>query len=165
MMPAAEVTIREATALDAAVVAAVIRAAFAGYDGRLDPPSSAHRETEESIRIKLATGGAILAVEAGAVVGCLLYEAGPERLYFSRLAVLPDWRGLGIGRRLIEAVEAKARELRCPRVRLGVRLALPAMVASNRRRGYEPVEYHSHPGRNEPTYVLMEKPALGGEES
>jgi len=63
----------------------------------------------------------------------------------------------GIGRSLINYVEEFARRCHVPRVQLGVRLALPQLLAYYEGKGYHPVEYRSHEGYAVPTYVLMEK--------
>lgn len=42
------------------------------------------------------------------------------------LVVVPEWRGLGIGKLLLEAVQRKARELDCCRITLEVREDNPA---------------------------------------
>jgi len=42
----------------------------------------------------------------------------PGSLYISGIAVLPDWRGHGIGNRLMAAAEARARAERLPRLSL-----------------------------------------------
>jgi GNAT superfamily N-acetyltransferase len=149
--------LRAATATDAETIAGLIRGAFAEYQGRLDPPSGAHRETTETVRAALLAGGGLLALVDGKPVGCVLYEARPSHLYFGRLSVLPAFRKRGLGHALIAAVERRARELGFSRLLLGVRLALTEQRASYERLGYRPLEAKTHPGYAEPTYLLMEK--------
>ena len=78
-------------------------------------------------------------------------------MYFGRLAVLPAYRNRGISALLIAYVEQRARELGLPRVRLGVRVALPHLRARYERLGYRVIEQRSHAGYAEPTYLVMEK--------
>jgi ribosomal protein S18 acetylase RimI-like enzyme len=52
------------------------------------------------------------------------------------LAVLPDWRGRGIGRRLLRAAEGVARERGCCKVTLEVRGDNAAALALYARLGY-----------------------------
>ncbi len=52
-------TIREASLEDAPTLRAGA-GAFGEYEGVLDPPSGAHRETLETIRTKLASGATAL---------------------------------------------------------------------------------------------------------
>jgi ribosomal protein S18 acetylase RimI-like enzyme len=150
-------TLREATGADAPAIVAVVHAAFAEYRDKLDPPSSAHNETVETIRAKLAAGRALLAAAAGAPVGCVFYEPEEDHVYLYRLAVVPAYRRRGLGQALIARVEGRARELRLPRIRLGVRSALARQQAYYQRLGYRPVEARAHPGYAEPTYLILEK--------
>lgn len=149
--------LREATEADAEAVASILRAAFEEFRGRLDPPSSAHAETAETVREKMKTAGVILALAGEEAAGCIFCQPGEGRLYFSRLAVLPTHRRQGLGRALIEQIEERARAMRLPRVRLGVRIALDRQRTYYERMGYRVVESATHPGYTEPTYVFMEK--------
>lgn len=90
-------------------------------------------------------------------IGCVFIERKPDSLYFSRLAVLPAYRGRGIGRQLVAYVEAYAREQNMPRVTLGVRLAIPANIAYYTKLGYHIASYACHPGYTEFTSANMEK--------
>ena len=102
--------LRIATPSDAASIAATIAASFAQYRGKLVPESGAFRETADGIAAELTKGaGAIVAERNGEMLGCVLVEEMEGDLYFGRLSVLPSTRGLGLARRLIDAVEAEAR--------------------------------------------------------
>jgi len=152
-----DMTLRAATEADIPAIVAIIHAAFEEYDGAIDPPSGAHKESAEKIRAKLATDHAVLALLGGRAVACVLYRDEGTYMYFGRLAVLPRYRGRGIAAALIEQVEARARESGLPRVRLGVRVALPRQRARYERLGYRVIEQRRHEGYAEPTYVIMEK--------
>jgi ribosomal protein S18 acetylase RimI-like enzyme len=143
---------------DAEAVAAVIRAAFEEYRGRLDPPSGALAETAETVREKMRTAQAVLAFDGPAPVGCALLRPEEGRLYVFRLAVLPGHRGRGLGRALLAHAEERARALSLPRVRLGVRAALERQIAFYEALGYRRVGAESHPGYTRPTYLLLERP-------
>ena len=138
-------------------LAAVIRAAFEEYRGRLIPPSGAHDETVSSISAKLATSRAVLALVNSQAAGAVLYEPESDYVYLGRLAVLPRYRRLGIGRELVNWVETRAYTLGYTRVHLGVRIALTRNRAYFESLGYRVVSYGIHPGFVEPTYVNMEK--------
>jgi predicted N-acetyltransferase YhbS len=150
-------TLREATVNNAPAVLALIHAAFKEYDGTIDPPSGAQRETVDKICQKIATEHAVVAQVDDQVVACVFYRNEGDYMYFGRLAVLPAYRSRGIAGALIESVEARARELRLPRVRLGVRVALPNLRARYERLGYRMIEQRMHEGYAEPTYLIMEK--------
>jgi GNAT superfamily N-acetyltransferase len=153
--------LREGAIADVPALANLVRNAFEEYRGRLDPPTGAHQETEEHLAGKMARGGAVLATLAGADIGCVIYEREPDHLYASRLAVLPSSRRQGVGRALMDYVEDKACSLGLNRVRLGVRLALPRLHAYYERSGYQAVEYRTHAGYSQPTYVMLEKVLAG----
>jgi ribosomal protein S18 acetylase RimI-like enzyme len=160
----AALSLREATEQDAATLLRVMQAAFAEYLGQLDPPSGVHRETVESIRQKLQTGRAALALIEDEAVGCVFYRREQSHVYLSRLSVLPRFRNRGVGAFLIRYVESYAAACRLPCVQLGVRLRLPHLLSYYERLGYRVVEYKAHEGYAEPTYVLMEK-RIGREET
>ncbi len=157
--------LQEASEADTETIAAVIRAAFEEYRGRLDPPSGALAETAETVREKLRAAQAVLAFAGGVPVGCVFFRPEEGRLYLFRLAVLPGHRGRGLGRALLAHVEDRARALGLPRVRLGVRAALARQIAFYEGLGYRRVGDGTHPGYAGPTYLLLERPTrmAGGE--
>lgn len=152
-----DIALREATVADAGMLLQVLQTAFAEYREQLDPPSGVHRETVETLREKMRTTQWLIALEGEQAVGCVMCEPREDYLYLGRLAVLPAFRRRGIGKTLIEYVEAHARAEGFSRVRLGVRLALPHLRARYERIGYQFVEAHTHAGYTEPTYVILEK--------
>lgn len=150
------VRIRAGAAADAAAMAAVIVRAFASYTVRLDPPPSALNETAGTIGARLADELALVAECDGRIVGCVLIAPGPE-VYIGRLAVDPAWRGRGIARALIAAVEAEGRLRRARALTLGVRIALPENQRLFAACGFREVAREAHPGYAEPTFIRMEK--------
>lgn len=151
------ILLRDAAEGDVETVTTMIRAGFAEYEGKLDPPSGAHAETPEKVRAKMAMGGAVMAFIDSVCVGVVLFYPEDGFLYLGRLAVLPDYRALGVGKVLIEAVESKAQALGLPGVQLSVRLALPRNRTYFENMGYQVVSYHTHPDYSEPTFMTLEK--------
>jgi ribosomal protein S18 acetylase RimI-like enzyme len=152
------VVVRAASASDATILAATIATAFAQYRGKLVPESSAFRETPDAILAQFDNGtGAFIAERAGAVVGCIMTEEMEGDLYFGRLAVLPAARGLGVAKKLIDAVEADARTRGLPGVRLGVRVALTGNQKLFNSLGYREISREAHPGFDYPTSINMRK--------
>jgi GNAT superfamily N-acetyltransferase len=150
-------TIREAAEDEAPTLLSLMQTAFQEYETVLDPPSGAHGETIETVRRKVAAGGAALALVDEQPVGCAFYEGRGDCLYFGRLSVLPQFRCRGIGGALLRHVEQRARESGAAGVSLGVRLQLPRLIARYERLGYRITKYMTHAGYPMPTYVLMEK--------
>lgn len=150
------VHLRQATYDDIPILLTVLHAAFEEYRGRLDPPSGVHSETVETVRQKLNTGAAVLARIGDDMAGCVFYREEPTHVYLERLSVLPKYRRLGVGRRLVEYVDQRAHMLKLP-VQIGVRLSLTDIRAFYERLGYSVVRYAAHTGYSEPTYVVMQK--------
>lgn len=149
--------IREAVPADAPLLARLLREAFEEYRGRLDPPSSAHDKTEDVVLRELRDGGALIAEEPPGPVGCVFFHVKPDHVYLDRLAVLPPFRGQGVARSLMEAVEARARALGPTPVRLNVRLALKDHQDWYGRQGYAFHGYGTHAGYASPTFVVLQK--------
>ena len=150
--------LRAATAADAAAIAATISAAFEQYRGKLVPESGAFRETTEGIAAELARkSGAIIAERNGQIVGCVMLQLMEDDLYFGRLSVVPEARGLGIARRLIDAVEDEARRRELKGVRLGVRIVLTENQALFGSLGYVEIGREAHEGFDHPTSINMRK--------
>ncbi|HVC61386.1 MAG TPA: GNAT family N-acetyltransferase [Acetobacteraceae bacterium] len=143
---------------DADAVAALIRVAFAAQPVATDPPMSALLVTAADVATHLERGGGGAVAEVGGVLtGSALWEEQDGGLQVSRVAVAPGWRRRGIGRALMAAAEAAAREKRLPRLRLATRLVL----ADNRRLfatcGFVETQRTAHPGYANATSVTMEK--------
>lgn len=130
---------------DAAIVHRITQGAFAEYRGVLDPPSSAHAETVADVARALASGGGALAWDGGEAVGSARYGRQPDHLYIGRIAVLPPYRGRGIGGALVTYLEDRAREFGYPEVRLETRVALDRNIALYERLGYAIREIVPHP--------------------
>jgi ribosomal protein S18 acetylase RimI-like enzyme len=147
-----------ATADDAPAIAATIAAAFAQYRGKLVPESGAFAETAVGIAAELAKGStAIVAERNGEMLGCVMTKVMEGDLYFGRLSVVPKARGLGLAKRLVEAVEADARARGLAGVRLGVRVMLTENQRLFRSLGYVETGREAHPGFDYPTSINMRK--------
>ena len=153
----ATLRIRPAAADDAAVLLDLLLRAFGEYEGRLDPPSGANRETVATIAGKLVAGGAFICRDDALPVGCVFYAPERAHLYVGRLSVPPEQRKRGIGDMLLRAAEDHARALALPIVRLRVRIALAALHAYYAARGYVSIGSSNHPGYSQPTFIEMEK--------
>lgn len=150
--------LRAASSADAGAIAATIAAAFAQYRGKLVPESGAFRETAEAIALDLAKGSGVIVAERNSeMLGCVVIEEMEGDLYFGRLAVLPAARGLGLARRLVEAVEAEAKRRGLPGVRLGVRVVLTDNQHLFHALGYREISREAHPGFEHPTSINMRK--------
>jgi|GEM_PF-625266 len=134
--------LRFATSDDVALLHQITQESFAEYQGRLDPPSAADRETPEDVAAAVREGHAVLAYLDDTPAGCVRYRSEDGGVYVARLAVLPAMRRNGIGSALLEFVEARALAAGAGRLRLRVRLALPENVKLYVARGYRAVAVH-----------------------
>jgi ribosomal protein S18 acetylase RimI-like enzyme len=158
MIENAPFRLRPALAADAEQLSALIVRAFSGYEIRLDPPSSALKETPAAVRAKFPAHGGAIAESKGAGIGCVLFV--PEdttALYVGRLAVDPAWRRRGVARALMSYAEAEARRRGFAQMRLQVRIPLLSNQALFRSCGFIEVRREAHPGYTEPTMIRMEK--------
>lgn len=136
----------------------VILAAFAFMDGRIDPPSSAHRLTPASLRQKAAQEIAFAAVEKGQLVGCIFLKPEEATLYIGKLAVDPAAQGKGIGRLLLARAEATARELGLACLRLETRVELTENHRMFAAWGFGRTAENRHAGYDRTTPIEMRKP-------
>ncbi|MCA1968293.1 MAG: GNAT family N-acetyltransferase [Rhizobium sp.] len=136
----------------------VILAAFAFMDGRIDPPSSAHRLTPASLRQKAAQEIAFAAVEKGQLVGCIFLKPEEATLYIGKLAVHPAAQGKGIGRLLLARAEATARELGLACLRLETRVELTENHRMFAAWGFGRTAEKRHAGYDRTTSIEMRKP-------
>ena len=150
------VQVRAACSGDEQALLDVVHAAFAEYQGRLVPPSGAHRETVETLREKLEEG-ALVAESAGELVACLFYRERGDGLYVGRLAVLPDWRAHGIAGRLLESAYELAQARALHAVVVGVRLQLPENIGFFAAQGFRPFDVGTHDGFAHPTFLWMHR--------
>ncbi|PAZ16099.1 GNAT family N-acetyltransferase [Streptomyces sp. SA15] len=74
------------------------------------------------------------------VVGLVVIEAYDDHLFLDSIAVHPDAHGRGVGRRLLEFVDARARALGLPEVRLYTNVKMWENQRLYPKFGYELVE-------------------------
>ncbi|OQP84638.1 GNAT family N-acetyltransferase [Rhizobium rhizosphaerae] len=142
------------------VLLALIRAAFASMDGVIDPPSSAHRLTVESLARKARDEIGLLALDRGAgdaLLGCAFLRPEPDALYIGKLAIAPEAQGHGIGRALLLRAEAIARETGLRRLRLETRIELVRNHQTFAAWGFVRTAENAHPGYDRITSVEMSK--------
>ncbi|MFF8969186.1 GNAT family N-acetyltransferase [Streptomyces sp. NPDC014995] len=127
--------IRPATAADVPAVRSVTDAAYQPYIERVGvvpQPMEADHAADVAAGKVFVTGDP--------VVGLVVVEERADHLFLDSIAVRPDAHGTGVGRRLLHFVDARARALGLPEVRLYTN----AMMWENQKiypkYGYEVVE-------------------------
>jgi APA family basic amino acid/polyamine antiporter len=105
-------------------------------------------------------GGFLLGRWQGRPVACGAFRPlGPTLAEFKRVYVKPEFRGRGIARSLLAALEAHAREAGYGRVRLETGVRQPEAIRLYEVAGYRRIESYG-PYRDDPRSVCFEK-ALG----
>jgi GNAT superfamily N-acetyltransferase len=154
---ARQIVLRPLTTADAEEAAELIRTAFAAQSRPTSPPSSALRETCETIAGKIAEGGGFGVFEAGALIAAALWRVDGDALHVARVSVTPEARGRRLARALIGACEREAKRRSARRMTLKARLELPENERLFERCGFVRLGVEAHPGYEAPTTAVMEK--------
>ena len=136
---------------------ALITRAFAYMDGVIDPPSSAHLLTPETLSEKARRETAFLATENGRIVGCAFAQERKHDFYVGKLAVDPEFQGRGLGGRLMQAVEELARRRGRKAIELQTRIELAGNHAAFARLGFRETGRTAHDGYDRPTSITLRK--------
>ena len=134
---------------------ALIRRAFAGMEGRIDPPSSMHRLTPEALA-RQAVEGEIWLIDAP-VVACVFLTPQAESLYVGKLAVDPLAQRQGHARRLMAVAESRAQALGLAALELQARVELVENHATFTALGFRRTAATAHEGYDRPTSLTFRK--------
>ncbi|MFD0311295.1 GNAT family N-acetyltransferase [Streptomyces sp. NPDC127119] len=132
---AKEPGIRPAVLADVAAVRAVTDAAYGPYVERIGVVPQPVRADHAA---EIAAGRVFVLGEP--VVGLVVIEAHEDHLFLDSVAVRPEAHGRGVGRRLLAFVDAHARALGLPEVRLYTNALMWENQRLYPRYGYELVE-------------------------
>lgn len=130
---------------------------FAFMEGRIDPPSSAHRLRVPEMAAQAGTGAVWVVEEADRPVACLFAKVAGDALYLGKLSVSAGHRGQGLARRLIAVAEEEARSRGLAKLELETRIELTENHAAFARLGFVKVAETAHPGYDRPTSITMRK--------
>ena len=142
-----------------AEVLSLIRTAFAFMEGRIDPPSSMHRLSPESVAEQAGTGE--VWTIGSPVQACMFLSPKSDALYLGKLAVALDARGRGLARMLIRTAEIRARTLGLSCIELQTRIELTDNHATFAAMGFHETGRTAHPGYDRPTSITFRK-SVGG---
>ena len=132
-LPAGAWRLRRAAAQDLAALVALQHAAYAGNRRLLGvepiPLLADYRVVLAEREVWVLDGGA-------ALHAALVLQPREHELLIDSIAVEPSLQGKGLGRALLDAAEARARELGCVTLRLFTGAALAHLVVWYGRHGY-----------------------------
>ena len=151
--------VTQVTQPDADAFLALLHAAFAYMGNRIDPPSSLHRLTPQTIR-DFASDNVLLAIlDANkSPLACLFVTKNPDHLYLGKWAVHPDHQGKGYARALLNWVEAQPGNAQY--IELETRIELTENHAYFQRQGFAITGETRHPGYTRTTGLTMRKPLI-----
>lgn len=132
---------------------ALIKRAFAGMEGRIDPPSSLDRMTAQELANQV---GEVWVIGRPARA-CMVLTPKPNALHLGRLAVDPMWQRKGYAHVLIDLAEERARALGLPALELQSRIELVENHAIFFALGFKQTRSTSHPGFEGPTSLVFTK--------
>jgi ribosomal protein S18 acetylase RimI-like enzyme len=148
--------IRATDPYDWAALVRLIQDAFAFMDSRIDPPSSMHALTAETIAAQ-ARSGEVWAIGTPPLA-CVFLTPKPGALYIGKLAVAATHRHQGLARSLIDLAETRARALDLPALELQTRIELTENHATFRALGFAETARTAHPGYDRPTSLTFRRP-------
>jgi ribosomal protein S18 acetylase RimI-like enzyme len=165
-----------ATPADLPAVVALVNSAYRGDSSRQGWATEAdylggQRTDLETLSADLAAQPEtrlLLSRRDGELVGCVWAEpAGEGAWYVGMLTVRPDLQAAGLGRAMLEEVEALARAAGIARLRMTVIGIRESLIAWYARRGYHPTgetkpfpygdERFGLPRRDDLEFVILEK--------
>lgn len=136
-------TFRAATPADAPALADLINRAYRSEASQAGWTTEGHlldgpRIDEEMLLEMLAAPAAVLlqAELDGQLAGCVYLENQGKYLYLSMLAVVPAAQAHGLGRQLLGAAEAYARQVDCCAIKMSVLALRTELLAWYERQGY-----------------------------
>lgn len=131
----------------------LVRHAFAHMDGVVDPPSSVHRLTVDD----LGHGPGEPWVIGEPPAACVVLTPRNEALYIGKLAVVPEHRGAGLARRLVDHADERARSLGLGWLELEVRVELLQNQRVFIALGFAEVGRRAHAGYSRPTSITYRR--------
>lgn len=132
---------------------ALMKRAFAGMEGRIDPPSSLDDMTAQD----LAAHPGEIWVIGRPPRACMLLTPKPHALYLGKLSVDPLWQRKGYAHILINLAESRAKAMGLPALELQSRIELVENHAIFFALGFEQTGATTHPGYSSPTSLTFTK--------
>lgn len=146
---------RATAPFDWGAVLRLIQSAFAGMEGRIDPPSSMHRLTADNIAEQAKS--AEVWVIGSPPVACIFMTPKADCLYLGKIAVDSGHRNQGLARALVDQAERRAKAMGLPALELQSRVELVENHAAFAALGFVQVAMTAHPGFDRPTSITFRR--------
>ncbi|MHA7772084.1 GNAT family N-acetyltransferase [Roseibium sp. M-1] len=134
--PGAQPAIRKAKLQDAPQLKACIKRAYAPVKSILPDLPDVSSGVEQDI----LENHVFVAESGGRIAGCAIIGLNGDKAHLMNIAVDPDLKGKGVGRLLIEAVEAYAKENVARELHLATHTGMPENVALYSHLGWSEME-------------------------
>jgi len=135
----------------------LLHAAFEYQVTRIDPPSSLYKLDAQSLAQKTQEETLFLATEKGELIGCAFAKVKPSCVYVGKFAVRPERQGQGVGRLLMQEVEAFAQTTGKPFMELETRIELVENHKTFAAFGFSKTSEQAHAGYAKATFITMQK--------
>ncbi|MGI3184583.1 GNAT family N-acetyltransferase [Nioella aestuarii] len=127
-------------------------------EGRIDPPSSLLRMTEDSLKQKAREEDLFLILNNSDPIACLFGSSKEPDYYIGKLAVDDAHRGKGLSRQLINAATQEAARRGFTGMRLETRVELRENHRAFRAMGFHLVGASAHEGYDHATSFTFRRP-------
>jgi ribosomal protein S18 acetylase RimI-like enzyme len=137
MESAAEIEIRTAGQDDAGGILKCLAAAFEPYRAEYSPAAFADTVLDEkTVHVRFLQMRVLVATASGNVVGTISGVCHGGEGHLRGMAVLPEWRRLGVAGRLLATIESYLSARGCRRITLDTTLPLQAATKFYEKNGY-----------------------------
>lgn len=140
---------------DWAALLTLIQESFATMEGRIDPPSSMHDLTPDSIEAH-ATSDEVWAIGTPPIA-CVFLTPLADALYIGKLAVAENHRRHGHARTLIDLANSRACVLHLPFLELQTRVELTENQRTFTALGFLETGRSAHAGYARPTSITYRR--------
>ncbi|MGL1919399.1 MAG: GNAT family N-acetyltransferase [Hyphomicrobiales bacterium] len=130
---------------------------FSYMDGKIDPPSSLHKMTEQSLKTKADKENLLVVYDDDRIVACAYFDQRPEVVYVGKVAVTDSHRKQGIANQIFDHAAQFAQNNGIAFLELETRIELTNNHQAFAKMGFEITQYNSHQGYSMSTSVTMRK--------
>jgi N-acetylglutamate synthase-like GNAT family acetyltransferase len=136
-------TIRRGSEEDVPAIERIVRAAYQHYIPRIGKPPG---PMTDDYHARVASGNVWVLVLDDEIVGLVVLVAEPDSMLLENVAIAPEKQGWGLGRRLIEFAETRARQCGYREIELYTNELMHENLAWYARLGYRQTSHRLDSG-------------------